>query len=73
MIKSIYSLYLSPWFTSSSLLSLCPSLSPSLSLSYSEERMAQMNLELEMSKANALETTVNADSNLSFEMSEADM
>jgi len=35
--------------------------------------MAQMNLELEMSKANALESTVNTDSNLSFEMSEADM
>ncbi len=35
--------------------------------------MSQMNLELEMTKANALESTAHADSNLSFEMSEADM
>ena len=40
----------------------------------SEERLAQLNMELETSRVNALEATASSDaSNLSFEMSEADM
>ena len=41
----------------------------------SEERLAQLNTELEISRANALEANSNNNesSNLSFEMSEAEM
>lgn len=39
----------------------------------SEERLAQLNMELETSRANALDNSSVEASNLSFEMSEADM
>ena len=40
----------------------------------SEERLAQLNMELETTRVNALEAnSSNEASNLSFEMSEADM
>ncbi len=41
---------------------------------FSEERLAQLNMEVETNRVNALESNSSAEaSNLSFEMSEADM